>query len=157
MSKDVQLVVIGLTLVVLGIAGNHITEHQSAMLLTEVVALLGMGIFVVGLVERHTYVVYEETAEYIVDSLADHFESIIKQKDEELEASGVKPEYVIDPLFGFEHHHNCKFRDIEQEAKEHLVGLLALVEYEAKMGDGIPEDFFEVYAKAKVFTEGIIV
>jgi len=55
-----------------------------------------------------------------------------------------------------EHHPDCELRDIEQEAKTHLIELLSLIEHEAKMGDGIPEDFYDAYKNAKFFTEGKI-
>lgn len=49
------------------------------------------------------------------------------------------------------HHPNCLNRDIEKEAKEHIINLIEALEYEGKMGDGINEDYFDKYINAKHF------
>ena len=50
-----------------------------------------------------------------------------------------------------EHHPDCEFRKIEQEAKEHIINLLKALEYEGNMGDGISDEFYDDYIKAKFF------
>lgn len=50
-----------------------------------------------------------------------------------------------------EHHPDCEFRNIELEAKEHILNLIKALEYEGSMGDGISEDFYDDYEKAKFF------
>ena len=55
-----------------------------------------------------------------------------------------------EPLIS-EHHSECKFRDIEKEAKEHIINLIKALEYEGSQGDGISEDFYEQYKRAKFF------
>ncbi len=62
-------------------------------------------------------------------------------------------EFNNDFLFS-EHHPDCEFRDIEQESKTHLVNLLNALEHEAKMGDGISEEFYDSYKEAKYFITG---
>ena len=49
------------------------------------------------------------------------------------------------------HHPDCKNRNIELEAKGHIKNLINLIEYEASMGDGIPEEFYQDYLDAKYF------
>lgn len=61
-----------------------------------------------------------------------------------------------DTLFS-DHHVNCPHRNIEDEAKKHLSNLLAALEYEANMGDGINEEHFKAYQAAKFFTTGELI
>lgn len=48
-------------------------------------------------------------------------------------------------------HPDCINRDAESEAKKHLKRLIELIEHEASMGDGIPEEFYDSYKNAKLF------
>jgi len=58
-----------------------------------------------------------------------------------------------DTLFSI-HNKNCPHRNIEDEAKEHLLNLLEAIEYEANMGDGINELYYEKYRDARFFATG---
>lgn len=49
------------------------------------------------------------------------------------------------------HAPGCPNRNIEVEAKIHLCKILEALEYEARIGDGISEDFSEAYESAKYF------
>ena len=64
-------------------------------------------------------------------------------------------DYIGDTLFS-EHHVSCQYRNIEKEAKQHLENLLQALEYEASMGDGIADEFYDKYISARFFTRGII-
>ena len=55
-----------------------------------------------------------------------------------------------------EHHPSCSKKNIETESKKHILNLLEALEYEANMGDGISEEFFDVYKSAKFFAKGIV-
>lgn len=48
-------------------------------------------------------------------------------------------------------HPSCKNRKIENEAKKHIRQLLDMIEYEASMGDGIPDEYYDIYEGAKFF------
>jgi len=50
-----------------------------------------------------------------------------------------------------EHHPDCDLRDIEIEAKLHLENIVAALEHEAKMGDGISDEYWDAYCEAKIF------
>lgn len=55
-----------------------------------------------------------------------------------------------EPLLSI-HAPDCPNRNIEIEAKSHLVKILEALEHEANMGDGISDEFFEAYQDAKYF------
>lgn len=50
-----------------------------------------------------------------------------------------------------EHHPDCAFRSIEEEAKEHILNLIKALEYEGSMGDGISDEFYDDYERARFF------
>jgi hypothetical protein len=58
---------------------------------------------------------------------------------------------TFDEVLISECHPDCDNRKIEVEAKYHIERLICLIEYEASMGDGIPEEYFEAYQNAKFF------
>ncbi len=43
------------------------------------------------------------------------------------------------------HAPSCKNRNIEVEAKLHIAKLIEALEYEGKQGDGINEDYYNIY------------
>lgn len=57
----------------------------------------------------------------------------------------------FDEILLSNHAPGCSNRDIENEAKKHIENLLKALEYEAKMGDGIADEFFGSYQDAKYF------
>lgn len=51
------------------------------------------------------------------------------------------------------HHPTCPNRNIEVEAKHHLINLIKALEYEGSMGDGISDEFYDDYINAKYFVK----
>lgn len=49
------------------------------------------------------------------------------------------------------HHPDCKNRNIELEAKNIIKALIKAIEYEASMGDGIDEYYYNAYYNARFF------
>ena len=62
---------------------------------------------------------------------------------------------LSDELLYSEHHPDCPHRNIEQEAKGHIENLLDALEYEADMGDGINDEYYERYEAAKFFIKRV--